>query len=90
VAGLIGESFYKRKRDEYEQQYRSARKVAGFVLPHTLAISRAGDLFANLVLDGYAREKLTSRDVSDLLDVRLKHLPRIQQALLQRSDRAVG
>jgi Zn-dependent peptidase ImmA (M78 family) len=90
VAGLIGESFYKRKRDEYEQQYRSARKVAGFVLPHTLAISRAGDLFANLVLDGYAREKLTSRDVSDLLDVRLKHQPRIQQALLQRSDRAVG
>ena len=82
IAGLATEAFYRRKRAEYAKQFKAATKTQGFAPPYLLAVSRAGDSFSRLVLAGYASEKLTSSDVSDLLEVRVKHLPKIEQTLL--------
>lgn len=88
IAGLATEAFYREKHSEYAQQRKA--KAPGFVPPDRLALSRAGDSFSRLVLAGYASEKLTSSDVSDLLEVRVKHLPRIEQTLLRSGAASAG
>jgi Zn-dependent peptidase ImmA (M78 family) len=90
ITGLVTDEFYREKRAEYAKQNRIAVKNAGFAPPHLLALSRAGDTFSRLVLAGYASEKLTSSDVSDLLEVRLKHLPKIERSLMQSSAAPAG
>jgi Zn-dependent peptidase ImmA (M78 family) len=81
----ITQKFYRRKAEQYEEEFRSSPKSPGFVLPHVAAISRSGEHFVRLVLDSYAQEKITSSDLSDFLEVRLKHLPRIQDEVLRRT-----
>ena len=80
LVGLATEAFYRAKREEFEKQYRELREArrAGFAPPHRVAISSAGELFVRLVLNSYHQEKITASDVADFLDVRLKHLPRIE------------
>ena len=90
IAGLATEAFYREKRAEYAQQFKATTKPGGFAPPYVLALSRAGDSFSRLVLAGYASEKLTSSDVSDLLEVRVKHLPRIEQTLLHSGAASAG
>ncbi|MGO9605151.1 MAG: ImmA/IrrE family metallo-endopeptidase [Candidatus Binataceae bacterium] len=88
IADRTTTEFYNSKRRQYEQEYRSRAGVPGFVLPHVAVLSRSGDLFVRLVLESYAQEKITSSDLSDLLEVRLKHLSKIEDALLRRSHPA--
>jgi hypothetical protein len=90
ITGLATEAFYREKRAEYARQFKAAAKTTGFAPPYVLALSRAGDSFSRLVLAGYASEKLTSSDVSDLLEVRVKHLPRIERTLLHASAASAG
>jgi len=51
------------------------------------AVSKAGHLFTELVLDSYNDERITSSDLSDYLGVRLKHVPSIEE--LVRSQATV-
>ena len=83
IARLATDTFYRQKRAEYAHQFKATTKPSGFAPPHVIALSRAGDSFSRLVLAGYASEKLTSSDVSDLLEVRIKHLPKIEQTLMR-------
>jgi Zn-dependent peptidase ImmA (M78 family) len=97
LVGRATSDFYVRKREQYRRKYAAdaakremalaARRAAGEKVgagapPHRVALSTAGPLFTRLVLDGYEREIITSSDVSDYLEVRLKHLPKIERALL--------
>jgi hypothetical protein len=40
-------------------------------------------MFVKLVLNSYHGELITASDVADFLDVRLKHLPRIEAEVLR-------
>ncbi len=75
------ERFYYRKRDEYQLAYAEWRKQRkeGFALPHVVSLSSAGPLFTALVIENFNREHITASDVSDYLQVRVKHLPEIQR-----------
>jgi Zn-dependent peptidase ImmA (M78 family)/DNA-binding XRE family transcriptional regulator len=75
------EKFYYRKRDEYQLAYAEWRKQRkeGFALPHVVSLSSAGPLFTALVIENFNREHITASDVSDFLQVRVKHLPEIQR-----------
>jgi hypothetical protein len=46
-----------------------------------VALGRAGRLFAQLVLSNYYLDRVTASDVSDFLEIRLKHLPKIEAEL---------
>ena len=48
-------------------------------------MSTAGPFFVRLVLESYHQEKITPNDLSSFLDVRLKHVPKIEHAVLARS-----
>lgn len=91
ILGRTTPDFYKKKRAQYAKEYLAfvaAQKAkakeqegGGFAPPDRLALSTAGPLFTRLVLEGYDREIITSSDVADYLDIRLKHLPKIDRAI---------
>jgi Zn-dependent peptidase ImmA (M78 family)/transcriptional regulator with XRE-family HTH domain len=80
--GLTTQSFYDRMQKElvrqYAKQQEEREKATGFAPPHVVAISSAGPLFTSLVVENFNRDKITASDVSDYLQIRLKHLKELQ------------
>jgi len=80
---LTTQSFYDRMHDrflqQYEQQQKEKQEAEGFAPPHVIALSSAGPLFTNLVLENLNRDNITASDVSDYLQIRLKHLKDLQR-----------
>jgi Zn-dependent peptidase ImmA (M78 family) len=78
---------YKKMQGKLEEEYLKlgGHKPEGFAPPDVLAISKAGVQFAKLVLEGYRDKKISASDVSDYLDVKLKHLAKIESRLEIRS-----
>jgi Zn-dependent peptidase ImmA (M78 family) len=79
--GRITESFYRQKRQElldtYQQETR--RGQGGFAPYHVVKVRDLGRAFIRLVLEAYHTETINSSDVSEMLGVKLKHLPTIEQ-----------
>jgi Zn-dependent peptidase ImmA (M78 family)/DNA-binding XRE family transcriptional regulator len=79
ISGRTTEQFYRFKREQFQVEYEKLKKKPeGFVPPYLKAISGAGLTFVRLVLNGYHQEKITSSDLSDYLEIKLKHLPKIE------------
>ena len=81
------QAFYEYKREQYHQEYlrsRENRPKDGFLPPAQEAIISEGKPFIGLVLRNYYERKITLSDVSSLLGVRLKHLPRIEDEVMGR------
>ena len=79
---LTTQAFYDRMRREflkiYQEQQTQRQEAEGFAPPHVIAVSSAGPLFTSLVIESFNREKITASDVSDYLQIRLKHLKELQ------------
>jgi Zn-dependent peptidase ImmA (M78 family) len=58
-----------------------AVKKSGPVPPSRMALKKHGRAFTRLVLAAYRNDAITLRDVSSYLEVKLKHLPSIDQHL---------
>ncbi len=87
----ITQTFYDRKTREYREEYEEQadqHPAEGFAPPHQMALSAVGPFFARLVLSNYHQEHITASEVSDYLEVRLQHLPKIEAAVLGPSHRA--
>jgi Zn-dependent peptidase ImmA (M78 family)/transcriptional regulator with XRE-family HTH domain len=85
IAQLTTEAFYRQKRKEFQKEYEAlGKKEGGFAPPHIIALASAGNHFVNLVLDSYYREKITTSALSDYLNIRLEHLPKIQTEMRGR------
>jgi Zn-dependent peptidase ImmA (M78 family)/DNA-binding XRE family transcriptional regulator len=80
ICGLTTQEFYHEKRTLYAARRKPSDK--GFAPPAQMAISAAGRAFVRLVLDNYYRENITSSDVADFLNVKLKHLGEIEQKVM--------
>lgn len=89
--GQISSNFYKNKKSLYEEEVkkrakeeslRLARADKHFFMPvYIKALSSNGRNYTNLILTSYYQDKITLSDVSDYLGVKLKHLPKIEQAM---------
>lgn len=78
--GLTTEQYYREKRDEFLKRYMEQRKrQKSFAPPHEVAVTSAGPTFTSLVIESFNRERITASDVSDYLQVRLKHLADVQR-----------
>lgn len=82
ICDRITREFYQEKRREYEEQREEERPTGGFLPPDREAISKVGSLFIRLVLNNYYSENITASDVSDFLNVRLKHMGKIERAVM--------
>lgn len=87
ICGRTSSQFYKRKRQEFEAAYEDLRgaKRAGFAQPYRVAINAAGPSFTRLVLNSYHLEKITASDLSDFLNIRLKHVGKIEDYVLGKA-----
>ncbi|MBI4523673.1 MAG: ImmA/IrrE family metallo-endopeptidase [Deltaproteobacteria bacterium] len=79
--GRITQSFYRQKREELLEAYqRELRRAEGGFAPfHVLKVRDLGRAFIRLVLEAYHTEAINSSDVAEMLGVKLKHLPTIEQ-----------
>jgi Zn-dependent peptidase ImmA (M78 family)/transcriptional regulator with XRE-family HTH domain len=79
--GRISQSFYQQRRQELVEAYRreTERVQGGFVPYHVLKTRDLGRAFIRLVLEAYHTETINSSDVAEMLGVKLKHLPTIEQ-----------
>ena len=79
--GRISKSFYRQRRQELVNAYRkeAERSQGGFVPYHVLKTRDLGRAFIRLVLEAYHTETINSSDVAEMLGVKLKHLPTIEQ-----------
>jgi len=80
--GRVSLDFYRKKRDELHKAYeREREQEEGFPPPHQVVVRDLGKQYIRIVLGAYHQEAITSSDVSDYLGTRLKHLPKIEQAV---------
>ena len=77
---------YRLRRRQLQQEYAAAATPAGPAPPHRLTLSRNGRLFTQLVLDNFNRGYVTGSDVAEFLDLRLKHLGKLQDELARRAS----
>jgi Zn-dependent peptidase ImmA (M78 family) len=79
--GLTTQAYYEEKHEGFLRQYAEQRErlKGGFAPPHEVALSSAGPTFTSLVIESFNRERITASDVSDYLQIRLKHLAEVQQ-----------
>lgn len=92
ILGRTNKGFYRTKREQYRKEWEEVQKKkekGGFAPPYQMAISSGGKKFLDIVLRSYYRKKITLSDVSSLIGVRLKHLPKIERAILGRPVTAV-
>lgn len=83
--GRASASFYGLKREQFQKEYLTRNNQGGPVPQYRKAISRTGRSFAVLVLRAYRQNYITASDVSDFLEVKLKHLPKVESAVFQTS-----
>lgn len=79
--------FYLAKREEYLRAYeerreeerakRRARKASGGPPPYRMAVRDRGKPYVRLVLDAYQRDVLSASSLSNVLSLKLKHLPNL-------------
>ena len=82
--GFIERSEYLNRRKQYAREYesRQSKRKKEYRVPHSRIVVRDnGRHFTRVVLSAYSDAEISARDVSNLLDVRLKHMSRIESEL---------
>jgi len=84
--GRVSQAFYRRKRDEYIEEYeRLHSQGGGFLQYHKRVLRDNGVLYSALLLDAYHRGALTQASLSRYLgDVRLDHVDSVYHELTKR------
>ena len=81
--GRLARSAYRSWRQTLTEEYEAAQtSQTGFASPVTSAVSGLGQSFVKLVLLSYHQDRITSRDVSEYLGVRLKHMAKIEERVM--------
>lgn len=83
--GLISQRFYQGRRAELLAEQPQVTKPKSVVIPPaTTALGTLGEHYTRLVLEGFHNDKVSSRDVSDLLELRLPQIPKLETLLISR------
>ena len=79
--------FYRKMREQFSQKFDepTSKKSTGGPSPDRMVISTAGRLFISLALNSYYQENITASDLCDFLNVKLKHLGKIERKVMGRS-----
>ncbi len=87
ILDCITKDFYEEKRAQFIQEWnrKSKRTGGGPISRVDDAISTSGKYFVSLALRGYYNETVTTRDLSDLLGVKVKHLAGIEEKVIGTS-----
>lgn len=88
--GYVTRSFYLKKRALYRTAWMNRPKNEDGSGPpqHIKALSAGGRAFSRLVVESYRLERITGSEAANYLELKLKHLPNLEQALMPRPGRA--
>lgn len=80
ISRRTSRQFYQIKHEEWETKARERqeRKGGGRRDPPKECVQHNGAPFVSLVLESYRNDRITCSDVSDYLNIRLKHLPKVE------------
>ncbi|MCK4445179.1 MAG: ImmA/IrrE family metallo-endopeptidase, partial [Thermoplasmata archaeon] len=80
ISGRASRQFYQMKHEEWETKAKELqeRKGGGRRDPPKECVQQNGAPFVSLVLESYRNDRITCSDVSDYLNIRLKHLPKVE------------
>ncbi len=91
---LTDRSFYKAKEAEYARGYAeflerkkassASKRFGGRNMPYE-AFSLLGRSFIRMVLTPYHNDRITLRDVSDYLNLKTDHIPRVERILFEEA-----
>ena len=79
--GLISKQPFQTGMQRLLARAKQTKKRGGPVAPAKKCVAENGAFFTSLVIEAKGRGLVTYSDVSDYLDVRLKHLPEIESSL---------
>ena len=92
--GLTHQAFYQDREAEYADAYaalfkqkkaKNASKKFGARNMHHEALSLLGHSFIRMVFASYHDNRITLRDVSAYLNLKVKHISKVEEVLLQRA-----
>ena len=80
---LLSSESYSAKLKELRENYASKAKPdrRGFQQPAQKTVSSLGHFYVRVLLNSFYEDYITGSDLADFLEVRLKHLPRIEAIL---------
>jgi Zn-dependent peptidase ImmA (M78 family)/transcriptional regulator with XRE-family HTH domain len=82
AAGKVSLAEYQSARQRWLEEFAARPKKKGGAPPHHITeLSRLGEAFPRLVLRNYYNDKIGATDVAEFLNMRLKHLPKIEAEL---------
>jgi Zn-dependent peptidase ImmA (M78 family) len=86
IAGRVTGEDYRSASSRWRQAFAALppKKAEGAPQVHVVELSRVGRVFPRLVLQNYYQEKITGPDVAEYLNLKLKHLPKIEAELRGR------
>lgn len=79
--GKVSDGFYRKKRRELAVRASAATEESGAVPVHRRVMVAAGRPYIGIVLDALHRDVITLSDVSDYLDMKVTHLPKLELEL---------
>lgn len=83
-SGHISRNAYRDLRETMLAGNRANQNArTGFTTPDVSAVTNLGQGFVKLVLVSYYQDRITSRDVSEYLGVRLKHMAKIEERVME-------
>ena len=87
--GRISQGFYQRMREQFanEAVHGPQRRSSGWVPPARATISKFGNLFVRVALSNYYQDNITGSDLADFLQLRMKHLPRLERIIEEASSK---
>ncbi len=82
--GRTSQTFYSKAREKLLEEYAQIEGGGGPIPQHELALARYGERFVRLVMAAWHSDYLTLRDVSDYLNLKVKHLEPLERELQVR------
>ena len=79
--GIVDQAFVREKWARFSRAKPKVRRPDVRIPRETLALARVGDLFARLGLSAYYANKIHGGELTDLLGLKLKHLPKLESRL---------
>ncbi len=84
----VDDALYWQTLQSLQRRHKGKRRTSrssGGPHPSEKAVSNAGQFFTELVLDSYHEDRITAADLSDYLEVRLKHIPAIEKLIQENT-----
>ena len=81
-SGKTSRNYYRVMRERFQQEYAAQRAQGGGPVPyHRLVLLSNGKLLTKLAVNAYKSQTITGTELSRILNAKLDHLPRINEAL---------